>query len=187
MHKRNNQRKVLRNLSRLEPYQPWISHSSMGLIRWFIESAGEDNQLTEEQVRQSIHNLKKKKYIKKVHLRDGGVRIEFTNKGKEYLRKHELEDLSIQNPKHWDGQWHFVIFDVPEKYRYARGVLRDTLKRLGFFRMQQSVWVYPYACEEEVDFLVEFLHLRTSVLQFVGRIKHDEVLREYFRRKGIKL
>ena len=42
--------------------------------------------------------------------------------------------------KEWDGKWRLVIFDVPEKRRQARDLLRSKLKQWGFVYFQQSVW-----------------------------------------------
>lgn len=35
----------------------------------------------------------------------------------------------------------FIVFDIPEKERFARDTLRKFLKECGFIRLQQSVWM----------------------------------------------
>lgn len=40
----------------------------------------------------------------------------------------------------WDGKWRVVIWDIPEKRRMARDLLRYKLKQLGFSQLQKSIW-----------------------------------------------
>lgn len=66
--------------------------------------------------------------------------LKLTKAGKRKL-KSILPVFSPQ--KKWDKNWYLVIFDVPEKLRRKRDVLRDNLKKLGFGQLQQSVWIFP--------------------------------------------
>ena len=51
----------------------------------------------------------------------------------------------------------FVLFDVPEKERFARDTLRDFLKECGFKRLQHSVWMTD---REVIEPLCELLQCR---------------------------
>jgi phenylacetic acid degradation operon negative regulatory protein len=44
----------------------------------------------------------------------------------------------------WDGQWHMVIYQVPESERGLRERLRKRLAWLGFGPLTASVWVSPH-------------------------------------------
>ncbi len=44
----------------------------------------------------------------------------------------------------WDGQWHMVIYQVPEAERALREQLRRRLAWLGFGPLSASVWVSPH-------------------------------------------
>jgi phenylacetic acid degradation operon negative regulatory protein len=44
----------------------------------------------------------------------------------------------------WDGQWHMVIYQVPETERALREQLRRRLAWLGFGPLSASVWVSPH-------------------------------------------
>lgn len=46
----------------------------------------------------------------------------------------------------WDGRWRLVVWDVPEKRRQARDLLRFKLKQLGFKQWQQSIWATKINC-----------------------------------------
>ena len=50
-----------------------------------------------------------------------------------------------------DGVWKLVIFDIPEKQKYVRTVLRAKLKSLHFKKWQNSIWVSPYKLDEEIE------------------------------------
>jgi CRISPR-associated endonuclease Cas2 len=99
--------------------------------------------------------------------------IRLTKKGKERALKYKLEDMEIKKPKKWDGKWRIVIFDIPEKKKLARNVLRDKLKELGFERVQKSVFVHPYPCRDEIDFIKEVYEIAPYV-QLVTAESFDE-------------
>ncbi len=44
----------------------------------------------------------------------------------------------------WDGQWHMVIYSVPETERALREQLRKKLSWLGFGPLSASVWLSPH-------------------------------------------
>lgn len=44
----------------------------------------------------------------------------------------------------WDGQWHMVIYSVPESERALREQLRKKLSWLGFGPLSASVWLSPH-------------------------------------------
>jgi phenylacetic acid degradation operon negative regulatory protein len=44
----------------------------------------------------------------------------------------------------WDGQWHMVIYSVPETERALREQLRKKLSWLGFGPLSAAVWISPH-------------------------------------------
>lgn len=86
---------------------------------------------------------------------------ELTDKGHKTL---DRERLSPVRPRKWDRKWRMVIFDIPEARKGYRNVLRDSLKRIGFLKVQHSVWIYPYDCEELVALLKADYHLGKEVI-----------------------
>lgn len=53
--------------------------------------------------------------------------------------------------KERDGFWKLVIFDIPEKQRQIRNVLRAKLISLGFKKWQNSIWISPYTLAPEIE------------------------------------
>ena len=67
---------------------------------------------------------------------DAEIAFKLTEKGKD---KALIASLKFDNGQ-WDGKWRLVIFDIPEKRRPARDLLRQKLKEWGFVHFQKSVW-----------------------------------------------
>ncbi|HMQ01761.1 MAG TPA: hypothetical protein PKD79_01680 [Candidatus Doudnabacteria bacterium] len=53
--------------------------------------------------------------------------------------------------KERDGVWKIVIFDIPEKQRQIRNVIRAKLVSLGFEKWQNSIWISPYILAPEIE------------------------------------
>lgn len=97
--------------------------------------------------------------------------VRLTKSGKKKVLKFKFEDLAIKKQVKWDKKWRIVIFDIPEPYRTGRNALAFKLRELGFVPLQKSVWIYPYPCEDEVDFVGELYEVR----QFVRIITADQI------------
>lgn len=141
----------------------------------------------QEKVRRSLYRLERNKFIKIKIKRMGepGYKLELTRKGKKLLGQCNFYEFKINPKQAWDGNWRMFVFDIPEKKRAVRDVLRDKLKNLGFFQFQKSVWIYPFECEEEMRYICEFLGMQSFTLIFTGKIHDDHLLRKYFLREGI--
>lgn len=44
----------------------------------------------------------------------------------------------------WDGKMHLVTYDIPERRKIDREMLREYLRRIGCAMLQESVWITPY-------------------------------------------
>jgi len=91
----------------------------------------------------------------------------------------------LEKPKRWDRKWRVVIFDIGEKQRRIRDQLRITLNKIGFVKLQKSVWVYPYDCEDFMMLLKANFELGRNLLYLVvDEIEDDQWLKKIF---GFKL
>lgn len=107
--------------------------------------------------------------------------VKITDRGRKRVLKYALEELEIKKPKRWDGKWRFVTYDIPKKQNWQRDILRSFLKRLEFYRFHESLYIHAYPCEEEIEFLREYLGLGEHVrLLVVSKIENDQPFREYF-------
>lgn len=113
--------------------------------------------------------------------KDGKKYLRLTEKGKLKLIHLEKFNFKFKKPRKWDKKWRIVIFDIPQKKRTQRDKLRFTLKQIGFIRLQHSVWVYPYDCEELITLLKLDFKIGKEILYIIAdKIENDKILREYF-------
>ncbi|MBI2004799.1 CRISPR-associated endonuclease Cas2 [Patescibacteria group bacterium] len=105
-----------------------------------------------------------------------------TEKGMAHAEKlHAAEHIRIRVPKTWDGKWRIVMFDIWESRRLMRDKLRLALQKAGFRRIQNSVWICPFDCEELVAFLRVDLRLGGGVIYLIAEgIENDQKLRQWF-------
>lgn len=84
-----------------------------------------------------------------------------------------------KKPSEWDGKWYIITFDIPEAYRIKRNAFREKLKKLGFGRLQNSVWISPLNCIANVESLVKFRKMEywviPSVTDKLGRETSEEL------------
>jgi DNA-binding transcriptional regulator PaaX len=132
-------------------------------FRIFKEVSGEWEKINKKSLERAIYDLYKSKLIREHENSDGSITMVLTDKGKKKIITFNIDNLEIKKPKIWDKKWRMVIFDIPEKKRVARDILRETLKRIGFFEFQKSVFVYPYPCQDEIDYLIEYYEIRPYV------------------------
>ena len=111
--------------------------------------------------------------------KDGFVRI--TAKGKQRLNDLELKNLKIKKPERWDGKWRVLIFDIPEKMRVVRNKIRLSLLNIGFLMLQNSVWIYPYDCEDYASLLKADSKIGKKLLYLiVDSLEYDKNYRTAF-------
>ena len=129
-------------------------------------------------LRNVARRLKRKGHIEWV--KEGGrIRMKITPKGKRCLDAFQA-GTPLPRPKRWDGKWRLVIFDIPEHKR-LRDKVRVIVSGFGFTRLQDSVWAYPYDCEEVITLLKNDLRIGTELLYIIAdAIEHDAPLRRHF-------
>ena len=77
-----------------------------------------------------------------------------------------------------------IIFDISEMRRKDRDKLRRIIRGFGFICLQNSVWVYPYHCQEIIELLKKYLELKGEVIYMtVDSIENDDWLLKSFKLK----
>lgn len=108
--------------------------------------------------------------------------ITLTEKGRAMIQTIYANEYRIPEPAFWDGKWRVVMFDIREKRRKVRSQLRSLLSSAGFLRLQDSVWIYPYPCDEFIGLIRAHLKSGTGeMLSFTAEaLESDKRLREHF-------
>lgn len=110
-----------------------------------------------------------------------GFALRLTEQGSARLARYQLHGIMKKKPRRWDKIWRFVIFDVKETRKYAREAIRNQLRDWSFFRFQDSVWVYPYPCEEAIELLKTAYRGRYEIFYLeVRKLSYDQQLRKRF-------
>lgn len=131
-------------------------------------------------VKKSLTRLIRKGYVT-IQESGGKKCVRLTTKGEKFAALMGEGKLAPKKPKRWDGKWRMLIFDVPEKRKQARRRIREILHSIGFQRLQDSVWVYPYDCEDLVMIMKAELKIGKDVLYVIAdAIEHDKVMRSHF-------
>ncbi len=129
----------------------------------------------------TLSRLARQKYVSIRENSDGTTTVTITKRGMVRALTYELDNLQIVKPKKWDKKWRVVVFDVPEKHKRLRDIFRVRLCQIGLYQLQESVYVSPYPCFDEVEFLRELYGVGfTTQYLLVERIEKDEFLRAHF-------
>lgn len=123
-------------------------------------------------------DLKRLEERGEVHISNEGIKI--TNKGKRRVLKYQLEDIEIKKPLKWDKKWRLVIFDIPDHQRKKSDFLRQKLYELGFIQYQKSIFIHPYPCQDEIDYIRELFEISPYV-KLISAVKIEE--EKYYLRK----
>lgn len=135
-----------------------------------------------KQLRYSAYYLKKRGLVEFIKENDKEIVVKITDNGRKYLKKFDIENIRLDRTSGWDGKWRLVIFDIPEKYKNTREALRKKLKDLDLVRLQDSVWVTPFPCEDEIRFLREIFNVpfNVDIVETVDLKHHEIKLKKYF-------
>lgn len=141
------------------------------------------NNIPSQTINHSIRTLYEAHFIHK-KINNGKAEISLSTNGSKWVMVNNLDNLSIKRPKKWDGYFWVVLFDIPEKRRSIRNILRFHLKKMGFYELQKSVFVIPFVCVKEIKFIAEYYNIRKNIRMIEARsIDHEKEIIKYFQLK----
>ena len=164
----------------ITPNFPIVFASILGLIKEFTEK-----KPTNIQVKRVLKNLEKKEIIS---LEKKGEEVYVKLKGwlSPKVLKYSLKGILDykRKKKEWKGKWFLVIFDVPEEQRNKRDYLRRFLNYIGFFPYQQSVYIYPYECSEEIALVKKMVEGGKYISYVIAdSIENEDAVKRHFQLK----
>ena len=131
-------------------------------------------------IRRSFRNLRDRKLVN-LYQKGGHDVLEITKLGKRQLLRYKLDGMQIKKPPRWDKKWRIIMFDIPKRKEGARIAFKDILRKLELEQYQKSVYITPYPCEDEVDFVKESLGLGDSIRYITAtQIADEEVFLKKF-------
>jgi len=138
-----------------------------------------EKTLDTQNVSRALYALRKRKQIK-IEVRGNKTVIRLTERGRKRKLEYEYENIKVPEPEAWDKKWRLLMFDIPDEAKLIRDNFRLKLKNIGFMPFQKSVWIYPYPCEDEIDFVTEYLRIGRYLTLLTVRIENDSPLKEKF-------
>lgn len=111
------------------------------------------------------------------------VYVHIKNKNHPLILKYSIKALFDfrKKEKKWNGKWFLVFFDVPEIQRNKRDFLRKFLLKLGFYRYQKSVYLFPYECEQEINLIKKMVEGAKYMKYIIAeKIEDEHIAKIYF-------
>lgn len=97
-----------------------------------------------------------------------------TEDGQELITK-TLKHIELMDEKAWNEHWFFVIFNIPEKHRKYRDLLRHKLISAGFGRMQNSLWINARDLSFELEDIIKDKKLNSFVTVLQPKLNKDDI------------
>ncbi len=138
-----------------------------------------------EKFHHEMYRLKQAGFIKKYF--DGkDYYLELLPKGQNQIKTYLTKDLKITSPKKWDKKWRVVIYDIANDKKDKREILREKLNNLGFIELQESVYIHPFDCLNEINLLKNMYYITPHVQYLVvERLETEINLIKKFYDRGI--
>jgi len=143
---------------------------------------GINNAKDRYRAKRAIEALENKELIN-IYEKDGEQVMKITEKGKQRVLKYKFDEMKIERPKKWDKYWRIISFDIPEKHKQGRDALTRKLKELELYPLQKSVFICPFECRDEIDFIGEIFNIRKFIHYFAAKkidADDEEYLKKYY-------
>ena len=152
------------------------------IIRSLIKGYFRKKRFEKERFLRDINRLQIRGLIDYRELENGKVKIVITKSGKNLVLLNDLDNISLKPQRRWDQKWRLILFDIPHLQRQARDAFREKLKDLKFYPLQKSVFITPFPCEEEIDFIASIFNIRRYILiLYISHFEGEEKLRYHFK------
>lgn len=142
-------------------------------LQWRIikDIPKEWKKIDQKALKRSIRNLYRSRLISFKENQDGTTTVFLNKAGEQLAITYNLNQMKLAKQNQWDGKWRIVMFDIPEKHKKARDAFRFHLKQLGLLEYQKSVFITPYPCAKEIEYLREFWRVK----KFVRLLRADKL------------
>jgi len=160
----------------------------MSIIDELMILLDENGQLSIEDIRAAIPNrtfqiissslgrLQTRGWVKSSK-NQSKIFFEITQAGSNEVTQ-TLSEIKKINSKTWNGSWQIVVFNIPERERFRRDTLRQKIEKLGFGRIENSLWLSPRDNSSYLDKIIHDLKIKNYVTYFnTGKLNSEESLK----------
>lgn len=143
------------------------------------KEANEWKKFNTWRLKQVLKRMHQQKLVHIVEQNDGYL-VKISDNGKKKLLKFNLDEMELKNKK-WDGKWRIIIYDIFTGKKEQANLFRRTLKRLKFFKLQRSVYITPFKCYDEIEYLRQVCEVGREVQMLtVSGLENEKAYKEYF-------
>jgi phenylacetic acid degradation operon negative regulatory protein len=132
-----------------------------------------DKKFDKREFNRTINRLEDIGMIEKL-VNGDELTIKLKPKGTKQATEYALDDIEIKRPARWDNKWRIVMFDIPENKKIARNAFKRHLDRLGFAQIQKSVYVHPFPCDKEIEYIVGVYALKQFIKYAIADYFNDQ-------------
>ncbi len=152
-----------------------------GIARSLLDKYRQGKKFSRGRLLRDIRSLQRRNLVAYRERPDGTVELTLTSSGKRFMLKYKLDEIKLNTDGPWDHEWRMVMFDIPHRHRRARDAFRQKLTSLGFYAIQKSVFITPYPCEREIEFIAAIFDIRRYILMIpLRRFEGEKKLVRYF-------
>lgn len=132
-------------------------------------------------IKNTLSRMIKNGYVR-MEEKEGQNYIRLTEKGERFSLLMQDGEVMPVKPKKWDKKWRIITYDFHGKAMTLRTRIRELLRAWGFVMLHQSMWVYPYDCEDLVFILKQEFKLGKGLLYIIAdEIENDASLKARFK------
>lgn len=125
-------------------------------------------------LRQVIKRLERQKIVEIIN-----DAVKITEKGRRKILRFNINSMRIKRKT--DGKWRLIIYDIANLKKSQREVFREMLKSLKFLRLQKSVYMTPFTCDDEIEYLRQFFNIGNEVIVLkITGIENEQTYKRYF-------
>ena len=128
-----------------------LTRSGKKQLRIIKDVRNEWREIDSRALKAAIKSLYSSKLISQKNNKDGTTTFELSKEGKRVALTYDIDNMKILKQL-WD-----------KKLKKIREALRHHLKQLGFIELQHSVFVLPFECQNEIEYITEFYNIRRFV------------------------
>jgi phenylacetic acid degradation operon negative regulatory protein len=128
-------------------------------------------RISESAVRASLFRLRRNNIVKVKE--QGRESLFMWSEFAQGILNSYLQRYSMSGKK-WEGQWLLLSFEIPEKKRRLRNLLRDELCLHGFGRLHHNLWISPYDMRAECRKIIKRLQLEPHTMMFISAASKEE-------------
>lgn len=141
--------------------------------------AGEWEKFNQWRLKQVIKRMQSAKYIE-IDTKTEIPKITITKKGSRRLLQFNVDSM-ILDETNWDGKWRLIIYDVKTEKRQNSEQFRKSLNKLKLLKLQRSVYLTPFKCEDHIEYLRILYDVGNEVVILkVKEIENELAYRKYF-------